>query len=265
MVVMKNNPFERDVGEGLDFIGDVHACYDELMELIQLLGYTLSDDGLYRHPAGRKLVSLGDVMSRGPYSLKSLLFFKRHVDAGIAYMVDSNHGWKIARWLDGRNVKLMHGDEKVKEEFTEYEKEHGERQSNRLKRELRDFLIQLPSHLIFMQNGVRVVVACHGGIKDEYIGKDSKQIRNFCRYGDTAGFDEEGRPIRKDWFLHHRSPELIVWGHDPKPEPLIVNNTINIDQGVVFGGKLTAFRYPEQEIISVPAKEKYAISFRGKI
>lgn len=258
VVVVQKNPLEREVGNGLDFIGDVHACYEELMELLQLLGYTLSPDGLYRHLDGRKLVSLGDVMSRGPYSLDCLLFFKRHVDAGLAYMVDSNHGWKIARWLDGRKVMLMHGDEKVEDELKQYEKDHGKKATDKLKRELRDFLINSPSHLIFTQNGARVVVATHGGIKDHYIGKESKRIRDFCRYGDTDGFDEEGRPIRKDWFNHHQSPELIVWGHDPKPEAEIINNTVNIDQGVVFGGKLTAFRYPEKEAISVPAKQKYA-------
>lgn len=51
---------------------------------------------------------------------------------------------------------------------------------------------------------------------------------------------------------------LVVWGHDPKPEPLIVQNTINIDQGVVFGGKLTAYRYPEKEFVFVPAKQDYS-------
>ena len=258
VVVVQKNPMEREVGKGLDFIGDVHACYEELMELVQLLGYTRSPDGLYRHPHGRKIVSLGDVMSRGPHSMDSLLFFKKHVNAGLAYMVDSNHGWKIARWLDGRKVMLMHGDEKVEEELNQYAKDHGNKETNKLKDELRDFLIQLPSHLIFLQNGVRVVVATHGGIKDHYIGKESKRIQNFCRYGDTDGFDEEGRPIRKDWFNNHQSPEIIVWGHDPRPDAVMINNTINIDQGVVFGGKLTAFRYPEKKIISVPAKQKYA-------
>lgn len=257
-VVVQRNVLEQDIGQGLDFIGDVHACYEELIELVEKLGYVLQEDGLYRHPEGRRMVSLGDVMSRGPRSMDSLLFFKKHVDAGIAYMVDSNHGWKIARWLDGRKVMLMHGDEKMEEEFMDYEKNHGKGVTIRLKNELRAFLMERPSHLIFLKNGVRVVVATHGGIKDHYIGKDSKRIQDFCRYGDTDGFDEDGRPIRKDWFNNHRSPELIVWGHDPKPEAVMINNTINIDQGVVFGGKLTAFRYPEKEIISVPAKDKYA-------
>lgn len=51
---------------------------------------------------------------------------------------------------------------------------------------------------------------------------------------------------------------MIVWGHDPRPEPERQNGTLNIDQGCVFGGKLTAYRYPEDELVSVPAKENYS-------
>lgn len=82
---------------------------------------------------------------------------------------------------------------------------------------------------------MQVAVCTHAGIRDEFIGKQSAQVQDFCRYGDTAGFTEQGKPVRKDWTIHHQGSTLIIWGHDPKPQPLIINNTVNIDQGAVFG------------------------------
>lgn len=254
----RTNPIEQDIGSGIDVIGDIHGCFDELLELLRRLGYEKNTSGLYTHPEGRKFVSLGDVMSRGPKSLETMLFFYDHAEAGHAYMIDSNHGWKIARWLDGRNVTLSHGDEKVAEELIQFEREYGTAKADEVKELLKEFLLRVPSHYVFTQNGVPTLVCTHAGIKDQYIGKQSAAISDYCRYGDTDGFDESGKPIRKDWFVSHQKPSLILWGHDPKPRPLVINNTINIDQGAVFGGALTAFRYPEKKYVSVKAKQDYA-------
>lgn len=247
-----------DIGNGIDIIGDIHACFEEFMELLKKLGYKENQNGLYIHPDGRKFVSLGDVMSRGPESIKCMLFFLDHVEAGLAYMIDSNHGWKIARWLDGRNVELRHGDELVEKEFYEFEKKNGVQKTKDIKERLKNLLMNAPSHYIFTHKGVDKVVCAHAGIRDDFIGKENKRIKDFCRYGDVAGMDEKGKPIRKDWFLQHQGNLCIVWGHDPKPEPLIVNNTINIDQGLVFGGKLTAYRYPENTFEFVHAIKNYS-------
>lgn len=254
----RNNPLHLDIGQGLDIIGDIHGCYEEMLQLLSELGYEENEDGFYIHPEGRKFLSLGDVMSRGPRSLDTLRFFLRHVTAGYAYMIDSNHGWKIARWLDGRKVRLTHGDEKVEHEFESFSENKGKEAAEQLKQQLKDLLWSAPSHYVIRQNDVTIAVATHAGIKDHYIGKHSSRISDFCRYGDTDGVDELGKPIRKDWHLQHKSKELIIWGHDPKPQPWMVNQTINIDQGVVFGGKLTAFRLPERKLFSISAKEDYA-------
>lgn len=115
-----------ELGFGLDIIGDIHACFEEFMTLLDKLGYQKIEK-VYIHPEGRKILSLGDVMSRGPQSIECMLFFLRHVEAGQAYMIDSNHGWKIARWLEGRKVQLKHGDENVQKEFKNYELKHGKK------------------------------------------------------------------------------------------------------------------------------------------
>lgn len=254
----QENPLLLDLGAGIDLIGDIHGCFEEFMELLQKLGYEENAEGYFLHPEGRKILSLGDVMSRGSRSLETLQFFLRHVAEGYAYMIDSNHGWKIARWLDGRTVNLAHGDEKVEEEFAAYANMYGNEAADRLKEELKELLLSAKSHYVIRKNDVNVVVATHAGIKDHYIGKQSKRISDFCRYGDSDGLDDNGKPIRRDWTIHHKSSELIIWGHDPKPQPLLVNNTLNIDQGVVFGGRLTAYRYPERQFFSVEAKQDYA-------
>jgi hypothetical protein len=261
---MRNKPETRantiTADKGVDIVGDVHACYDEFIQLLQLLGYELDEKtGLYRHPQGRLLLSLGDITSRGPHSLKMLDFFIRHIQHGLAEMVDSNHGWKIARWLDGRNVTLAHGDEKVEEEFKRYEAEHGIAKANALREKSRKLLFSCPSHIMLRRNGNLEAVAVHAGIRDDYIGKQSPAVQNYCRYGDVAGIAADGRPIRKDWTAERKKNRpLIVWGHDPRPEPERKNGTINIDQGCVFGGRLTAYRFPEDELLGVPAKENYS-------
>lgn len=256
--VRRDNPLLADIGAGIDVIGDIHGCYDEMLELLGELGYAADEAGLYRHPAGRTLVSVGDVMSRGPRSLDTMIFWKRHVDSGIARMTDSNHGWKIARYLSGRNVTLSHGDENIAAELRLLEEEAGPEAAAALKEELKQFLLSAPSHLVMCRDGVRRLVITHAGIRDEYIGRQSRRVQDFCRYGDTDGMDAAGAPVRKEWYTGHESGELIVWGHDPRPYPAVVKNTINIDQGAVFGGSLTAYRYPEQEFVSVKAHRDYA-------
>ncbi|WLR41218.1 polynucleotide kinase-phosphatase [Bacillus carboniphilus] len=257
-LIRKKNPLELEIGAGIDIIGDIHGCFDELLLLLEKLGYEKDVQGHYVHPEGRKFLSLGDIMSRGPQSLNTMLFFLEHVENDLAYMIDSNHGWKIARWLDGKNVTLKHGDEKVEEEFQIYEKRQGEEETAKLAIRLKKLLLEAPSHYVLKQNGIGLVVCTHAGIKDEFISKQSPDIQDFCRYGETDGLDERGKPVRVDWTVDHKTSHLIIWGHEPKPAPFINNNTLNIDQGAVFGGKLTAFRYPEKQLISIPAKENYA-------
>ncbi|MGG1664294.1 metallophosphoesterase [Brevibacillus sp. NRS-1366] len=260
---MRHKPQTRSkvllADKGVDIVGDVHGCYDEFIELLQRLGYERSQDGIYRHPRGRKLLSLGDITSRGPSSIKMLQFFLLHISAGVAEMVDSNHGWKVARWLDGRPVTLAHGDEKVEEELRLYQQEFGPKKATLLREQSRRLLFSSPSHMMIRRNDKLMAVAVHAGIRDDFIGMESPAVQTFCRYGDVAGTGSDGRPIRREWAKERKlTHPLIVWGHDPRPEPERKNGTLNIDQGCVFGGMLTAYRFPEDELICVPAKKNYS-------
>ena len=256
-IQLEPSPLYVDIGQGVDFIGDIHGCYDEMLSLITQLGYEKQGD-VYRHPQGRKLVSLGDIMSRGPRSLDALAFWHRQLAANEGYMIDSNHGWKVARWLNGQNVSMQHGDELLVEEFEAYEQQYGTEQTAALKKQYAAMLLAAPSHYIFTENGQPVLVATHAGIRDRYIGKQSRRISDFCRYGDVQGTHDNGRPIRGEWYAQYSSPLTVIWGHEPKLEPMQTNHTINIDQGCVFGGKLTAYRYPEKTFHFARALANYA-------
>ena len=121
--------------------------------------------------------------------------------------------------------------------------------------ELASFLDGLVSH--YVRHHGRLVVA-HAGMKEEMQGRGSGKVRDFALYGETTGeTDEFGLPVRFDWAKEYRGQAMVVYGHTPVPEPEWLNRTVNIDTGCVFGGRLTALRYPEKEFVSVPATRAY--------
>jgi polynucleotide kinase-phosphatase len=122
------------------------------------------------------------------------------------------------------------------------------------------FIDSLVSHYVFDDG--KLVVA-HAGMKEEMQGRGSSEVRDFALYGETTGeTDEFGLPVRLNWAARYRGRAMVVYGHTPVAEPEWLNGTINIDTGCVFGGKLTALRYPEKEIVSVDARRTYYQSAR---
>lgn len=243
-----------------DIIGDVHGCFDELVALLKHLGYTIRlrpgapDDQRFqvRPPAGRKAIFLGDLVDRGPYIPATLRLVMSMVRSGAALCVIGNHDDKLLRKLKGRNVQIKHG---LEQSLAQLEQEPAAFKSLVIR-----FLESLPSH--YMLDGGRLVVA-HAGMKAEMQGRDTKRVRDFALYGETTGeLDEFGLPIRYNWAAEYRGQARVVYGHTPVFEPEWLNGTINIDTGCVFGGRLTALRYPELELVSIPAARAYAQSLR---
>ena len=240
----------RDVHGPFDIVGDVHGCFDELLQLMSTLGYQVDrQDATFSvvPPDGRKLMFVGDLVDRGPATPDVLRLAMAMVNSGQAFCVPGNHDMKLVKALKGRDVQLTHG---LAESIQQLEKEPAEFRTQALK-----FLDGLVSHYVFDDG--KLVVA-HAGMKESMQGRGSGKVRDFALYGETTGeTDEFGLPVRYNWSSDYRGKALVVYGHTPVPEPLWLNGTINIDTGCVFGGKLTALRYPEREIVSVPAKATY--------
>ncbi|MEV6941501.1 polynucleotide kinase-phosphatase [Streptomyces sp. NPDC051172] len=223
-----------------DIIGDIHGCAFELESLLGKLGYT---DGV--HPEGRTAVFVGDLVDRGPDSPGVLRRVMSMVKSGSALCVPGNHENKYGRYLKGRKVQHTHGLAETIEQM--------EGESDEFRAEVREFIDGLVSHYVL--DGGRLVV-CHAGLPEKYHGRTSGRVRSHALYGDTTGeTDEFGLPVRYPWAEDYRGRAAVVYGHTPVPEATWLNNTICLDTGAVFGGKLTALRWPERELVDVPAEQ----------
>lgn len=223
-----------------DIIGDIHGCSSELETLLGKLGYV---DGA--HPEGRTAVFVGDLVDRGPDSPGVLRRVMAMVAAGNALCVPGNHENKLGRWLGGRNVQHTHG---LAETIEQLEKE-----DDAFRTQVREFIAGLVSHYVLDEGKL---VVCHAGLPEKYHGRTSGRVRSHALYGDTTGeTDEFGLPVRYPWAEDYRGRAAVVYGHTPVPNTSWINNTICLDTGAVFGGKMTALRWPERELVDVPAEK----------
>jgi protein phosphatase len=240
----------RHVTGPFDVVGDVHGCRSELETLLGELGYELRRDDAGRpvdaaHPAGRTAVFVGDLVDRGPDSPGVLRLVMGMVAAGHALCVPGNHENKLVRALQGRKVTVSHGLETTLAQLADETPEFRTR--------VEAFCRDLVSHLVL--DGGRLVIA-HAGLTEAYHGRASGRVRAFALYGDTTGeTDEFGLPVRYPWAEDYRGRAMVLYGHTPTPTPEWVNNTMCLDTGCVFGGRLTALRYPEKQVVSVPAEK----------
>lgn len=246
---------KKDETGPFDIIGDVHGCFDELYELLTTLGYQINhvetDDSNFGFevlaPHDRKAVFVGDLVDRGPDSPGVLRLVMSMVHSGVAYCVPGNHDIKLLKYLSGKQVQIKHGLEVTVKQL--------ESESIAFKQSVRQFLYGLISHYVLDKGNL---VVAHAGLKEEMQGRASGAIRSFCMYGETTGeIDEFGLPVRYNWAKEYRGKAKVVYGHTPVPDAEWLNRTMDIDTGCVFGGKLTALRYPEEELVSVKAQQVY--------
>ena len=322
---------KKTVTGPFDIIGDVHGCFDELMELLEKLGYKIElntdnsssntaktlENGqsviarheateggnselktslrgtkqkneelkgvvnsesdvknervrqevnadlssnnidefkkyIIQNPEGRTAVFVGDLVDRGPNSPEVLRLVMQMCEEGKAWCVVGNHDDKLKRFLDGKDVKINHGLETTVEQL--------KAETADFKKKANRFLSKLISHYVFDDG--KLVVA-HAGLCEDMQGRMSGAVRSFCMYGETTGeIDSFGLPVRINWAADYRGKAMVIFGHTPVPTAEWLNNTMDIDTGCVFGGKLTALRYPERELVDVPARAVYAASKR---
>jgi protein phosphatase len=231
----------------LDIVGDVHGCLEELLELMAALGYGVerrAADFAVTLPQGRMLAFAGDLVNRGPATADVLRLVMSMARAGQALCVAGNHDLSLLKALrDGtRPVApfLVRSLEQLDHEPREFQIQAA------------GFLADLPIYCLF--DGGKLAIA-HAGLKKWMQGRSSAAVSRFALQGEPTGkMDEFGVPIRSNWAANYHGKTLVVYGHTPVAKPLWQNNTVNIDTGCVYGGRLTALRYPEQETVSVFAR-----------
>lgn len=241
---------KRDDSGPFDIIGDVHGCYDELRLLLAKLGYTVGgtrEAPVVTPPQGRRALFLGDLVDRGPDSPGVLRLAMAMVASGAAVCIPGNHEVKLMRVLRGKSSSLTHGLAETMEQMAA--------EPESFREEVATFIDRLVSHYVLDEG--RLVVA-HAGLKEDYQGRASGRVRSFCLYGETNGeTDAFGFPVRYNWAADYRGRATVVYGHTPVPHAEWLNRTICIDTGCVFGGKLTALRYPERELVQIKAQQTY--------
>ncbi|WP_040287036.1 bis(5'-nucleosyl)-tetraphosphatase PrpE [Sporosarcina koreensis] len=234
-----------------DIIGDIHGCYAELEELLSTLGYSFHD-GVPNHPDGRSLAFVGDGMDRGPDSLSVMNLLFALQDSGQLHYSPGNHCNKLYRYAKGNNVQQTHGLETTVAELDNLPPNERSRVLTRYRR----FYEALP---LYQELDEGKLIIAHAGLPERMIGaKPSGAMKTFVLYGDiTGGTLPDGRPIRRDWAAHYSGGPWIVYGHTPVRSPRFAGHSVNIDTGCVFGGMLTALRWPELEIAAVPSRQPF--------
>jgi protein phosphatase len=241
------NDFRHEHGP-FDVIGDVHGCRGELESLLTELGY-----GLLRDEQGRPVDAVPRLAARRCSSATWSTAGRTHPAC-----CGSSWGWcgrsralragqpreQARTRAAGSPGPVSHGLETTLAQLAAEPPE--------FRAEVERFCYDLVSHLV-LDDG-RLVVA-HAGLKQAYHGRASGRVRSFALYGDTTGeTDEFGLPVRYPWANDYRGSAMVLYGHTPTPRPEWVNRTMCLDTGCVFGGALTALRYPEKEIVAVPAQ-----------
>lgn len=231
----------------VDVIGDLHGCLSELTSLLQLLGHDRILDARYR-PDTPDLIFVGDLVDRGDRNLETLLVIIDLVERGAAKCVLGNHDYRFARWLKDDHVAVTHGLDVTVEEFLRFPEE----EQQELREKVLRFYDTLPSVVRFDKGrGVVVHAAWRPTMKVE---EDPKRIFYYAMYGPTTGeTTDEGYPVRYNWSPVYRGPEHAIFGHQVYPKPNEQPFATGIDTGCVFGGALTALRWPSRELISVPS------------
>jgi predicted phosphodiesterase len=242
----------RDVRGSFDIIGDIHGCLTETLLLLEQLGYMITplEEGFQvTPPPNRKVIFLGDLGDRGPDTPGVCRLVMDMIDAGQAYCVLGNHDFKLWHHLSGKTVKRTHGFESTLAQFDKVDQAFKDRVLTQLE--------AMPTHMV-LDGGALVV--CHAGLPQEMHLRKTGKVKSRAVFGKTTGeYDERGYPIRVDWAKDYTGDAVVVYGHTPIEHAEWVNNTICLDTGCVFGGKLTALRWPERDLVQVPAERVYYV------
>lgn len=213
-----------------DVIGDVHGCYDELIDLLHKLGYHITAEALLVHPEGRQPVFVGDLCDRGPKNWQALDFVLNQFEHGLVDVVRGNHDDKLGRWLKGNPVSVGHGLQKTIDQLPKAPP----------KMALSDQILGWPTQIEYDD-----LIVCHAAPGPEHA--------NLYGYP-TGRQTDAGHPERGDW-RQDWDGKTVVFGHVGCRDPQRLGKTRCVDTTCYAGNKLTALRWPEDEFVSVPSRQ----------
>lgn len=210
-------------------IGDIHGCHQEFSELLTLLQLKPAD----------RLILLGDLVNRGPDSIKVLDLAREH--NAIALL--GNH--------EDRLLKAYHlqdpSDLRPNDLLT-YEKMRP-----------KDWFF-LESMKLTHEEPELNTVFVHGGFLPK--GKWQKQPREIVTriqsIDKTGGLRKRREaPEAIPWANLWNGPPFVVYGHTPRAEVYKRDWSLGIDTACAMGGKLTAYILPDKVIMQVYAHQQY--------
>ena len=224
--IIKRDEFDTLLEQPIDlsqykkivFIGDIHGCYDTLMQ------YPDFKEGLKEDT---EYLFLGDYIDRGNQNFEVLDFLGKIKDLPNVCLLEGNH----ERWIHcyGNNVpaKSKEFEDKTKVEL--YSKHYDEKEARMLYRKMRQF-----SH--FMWNG-KEILACHGGIPNLntnllYLPTE-KFVHGVGQYTDYI-------TVTDSWMSQTKDNQYLIHGHrnTEASETQIADRVFNLEGRVEFGGKL---------------------------
>lgn len=208
-------------------VGDLHGCYDELMELLDKVGFS-SDD---------RVVAVGDLITKGPKNREVLELF---ISDERFSSVIGNHDLALRRRWYGEEIDLKPAQKETYKEL-KADKDRYATYFNGL-----PFIIDLETHLV-VHAGLRPNVELHSQTTG-----DLTRLR-------TLGADresEDGIP----WYQVYSGDKIVIFGHWPSPEPRRAKNAIGLDTGCVYGHNLTGYIIETDEFVSVAARDSYDAS-----
>ena len=205
-------------------IGDLHGCYDELLDLLDKVSFASED----------RLICVGDLITKGPKNREVL---DRFMSDPQFTAVIGNHDLALRRRWNGEKLKLKPSQKPTHKELKK-DKDRYVPFLNQL-----PFTIDLGTHLV-VHAGLRPGLELYSQTTE-----DMTELRSL-------GEDRESRK-GTPWYDVYDGDKIVLFGHWPAAEPRRGKKAIGLDTGCVYGGQLSAYIVETGELTSVPARQVY--------
>lgn len=209
------------------FVGDVHGCFKELELVLEKAKYNPEED---------RLIFLGDLINKGPYSIEVVNFVMK----GGHQSLMGNHELGFLRSLEDPTY--------FKKGFKKFYEELGD-----IREEVIAWIKERPLYI-----EEEDFIAIHGGLAPG-VALSEQKPRVATRIRTWGGEDELNDPDNPPWHSFYEGEKTVIYGHWAMQGLHQTKNTIGLDTGCVWGGSLSVLIWPKREIVQVPALRQYQI------